>query len=322
MLARVAENLYWMGRQLERAENTARLVDAITQVLLDSPAGIELGWDQLIRVMGRSGVEGATEAQVVHWLLLDEHHPGSVVMSLRQARENARSLREVLPREVWEKINGLHLRAPQLMASALERSRRNAALRDVVDGRLMISGRLAETMSHDAAFHFIRLGELLERADMTSRIVDISSAVACSAPGGLGMETTWISILKALSGFQMYRRHEDVRISPRRVVSFLFTDQRFPRAIRYCLDELENTLAELPDPGDVLMAARQTARLLPTVRQSMTVDDGLPVLIDAVQQRLGAIHDAVSEGYFHLRSDGACLQDSGRGGAAVDVAVQ
>jgi len=298
MLARVAENLYWMGRQLERAENTARLVNATTQVLLDSPAGIELGWDGLTRVMGFPDTVGVTEAEVVHLFLLDQENPGSIVVSLRQARENARSLREVLPREVWEQLNNLHLRAPALMTAALDRSRRHAALREVVDARLMLAGLLNETMSHDAAFQFLRMGALLERADMTSRIVDISSAVACTAPGGLGMETTWISILKALSAFQMYRRHKNVRISPKPVVSFLFSDPRFPRAIRYCLDNIESILAELPDPADPLRATRQAARLLSKVDHSMELDDGLPVLIDEVQQRLCEVHNAIHESYF------------------------
>ncbi|MEW6446272.1 MAG: alpha-E domain-containing protein [Pseudomonadota bacterium] len=310
MLARVAESLYWMGRQLERAENTARLVNATTQVLLDSPAGIELGWNQLVRVMGLHGEDAATEEQAVRLLLLDENNPGSVVMCLRQARENARALREVLPREAWEQLNNLHLRAPQLMVAALERSRRHNALGEVVDGRLMLAGRLAETMSHDAAFQFIRLGELLERADMTSRIVDISSAVASTAPGGLGMETTWISILKALSAFQMYRRHEDVRISPRRVVHFLFNDQRFPRALRYCLDGMENILAELPNPADALRAARMAARLLPGTTQRLSGEEGLPALIDEVQQRLAVIHQAIDESYFHAPGDGGCQEPS------------
>ncbi len=298
MLARVAENLYWMGRQLERAENTARLVNATTQVLLDSPAGIELGWDGLIRVMGFPATQGVTEAEVVHLLLLDQDNPGSIVVSLRHARENARSLREVLPREVWEQLNALHLRAPALMTAALDRSRRDTALREVVDSRLMLAGLLNETMSHDAAFQFLRMGVLLERADMTTRIVDISSAVACTAPGGLGMETTWISILKALSAFQMYRRHQDVRISPRKVANFLFSDARFPRAIRYCLDSIESILAELPEPADPLRATRQAARLLSKVEHSLELNEGLPMLIDEVQQRLCEVHNAIHEHYF------------------------
>jgi uncharacterized alpha-E superfamily protein len=298
MLARVAENLYWMGRQLERAENTARLVNATTQVLLDSPAGIELGWDELTRVMGFPDTVGVTEAEVVHLLLLDQDNPGSIVVSLRHARENARSLREVLPREVWEQLNNLHLRAPALMTAALDRSRRHAALREVVEARLMLFGFLSETMSHDVAFSFMRMGAMLERADMTSRIVDISSAVACTAPGGLGMETTWISILKALSAFQMYRRHKNVRISPKPVVGFLFSDSRFPRAIRYCLDNIESILSELPDPADPLRATRQAARLLSKVEHSMDLDDGLPMLIDDVQQRLCEVHNAIQESYF------------------------
>ena len=142
------------------------------------------------------------------------------------------------------------------------------------------------------------MGALLERADMTSRIVDISSAVACTAPGGLGMETTWISILKALSAFQMYRRHKDVRVSPKPVVNFLFSDPRFPRAIRYCLDSVESILAELPAPADPLRATRQAARLLSKVEHSLELNDGLPVLIDEVQQRLCEVHNAIHEHYF------------------------
>ena len=298
MLSRVAENLYWMGRQLERAENTARLVNATAQVLLDSPAGIELGWDELARVMGFADASGLSEHEVTHRLLLDGDNLGSIVLSLRAARENARSLREVLPREVWEQLNALHLRAPALMMAAMDRAQRHAALREVVDARLQIAGLLNETMSHDAAFQFLRMGVLLERADMTSRIIDISSAVVTTAPGGLGMETTWVSILKALSAFQMYRRHEDVRISPRRVVRFLFADPRFPRAIRYCLDGIESVLAELPDPADPLRATRQAARLLGQVEQSMAQDHGLPMLIDEVQRRLGDVHCAINERFF------------------------
>ena len=298
MLARVAENLYWMGRQLERAENTARLVNATTQVLLDSPVGIELGWDELTRVMGFPRTQGVTENQVVQLLLLDQDNLGSIVVSLRQARENARSLREVLPREAWEQLNALHLRAPALMMAALDRSRRDKALREVIEARLMLAGLLNETMSHDAAFQFLRMGALLERADMTTRIVDISSAVVTTAPDGLGMETTWVSILKALSAFQMYRRHKDVRISPKRVVSFLLSDSRFPRAVRYCLENIEGILAELPDPADPLRATRQAARLLSRVEHSMEQDGGLPVLIDEVQRRFCDVHNAIHERYF------------------------
>ncbi len=310
MLARVAERLYWMGRQLERAENTARLVNATTQVLLDSPPGIELGWDQVLRVMGLHGEDAASEAQAVQLLLLDENNPGSVVMSLRHARENARALREVLPREVWEELNDLYLRASRGMLEVLDRSRRYNALGEVVEGRLLLAGRLSETMSRDVAFQFLRLGELLERADMTSRIVDLSSAVASTAPGGLGMETTWISILRATSALQMYRRHEDVRIASARVVHFLFNDPRFPRALRFCLDGMEDILAELPRPADALRATRMAARLLPGAAQRSASESGLPALIDEVQQRLAVIHQAIDESYFHAPGNGGCEEPS------------
>lgn len=298
MLARVAENLYWMGRHLERAENTARLINATTQVLLDSPAGIELGWAGLIRVMGLSNQGDASEVQVVRTLLLDQDNSGSVLMSLRHARENARTLREVLPREVWERINAIYLRAPELTSAAMERSRRHAALSEVIDARLLLSGLLAETMSHDAAYLFIRLGTLLERADMTSRIVDLSSAIVSATPDGLGLETAWISILKALGAFQMYRRHEDVRIVPRRVVAYLFDDRRFPRAVRFCLEGVEGIVAEFPQPRETLRAARQAARLLSRLSRQADSLDRLPIWIDELQRHLADIHFAIQECYF------------------------
>jgi uncharacterized alpha-E superfamily protein len=298
MLARVAENLYWMGRHLERTENTARLINATTQVLLDSPAGFDLGWDGLTRVMGLSHPGNATEFQVVHTLLLDSDNPGSVLMSLRHARENARTLREVLPREVWERINALYLQAPELTAAAMERSRRHAALSEVIDAHLLLWGLLAETMSHDAAYLFVRLGTLLERADMTSRIVDLGSSIIAATHGGLALETVWISILKALSAFQMYRRHEDVRIVPRRVAAYLFDDRRFPRAVRFCLEGVEGIVAELPQSRETLRATRQAARLLSRFSRDLDSMDRLPAWIDELQRHLADIHYAIQNGYF------------------------
>lgn len=300
MLSRAAENLYWMGRQLERAENTARLVDATTEVLLDSPSGIEISWKQLLQVVGHHDHESINnEADAVRWLLRDESNTSSVVMCVRQARENARGLRELLPREYWEQLNHLHLRTPALMTSAQDRPQRHRALTEIVRGRLLLRGILSETMSHDAAYEFIRLGVMLERADMTSRILDISSAVASTSPGDLGMESTWISILKSLSAFQMYRRHRDVRISPQMVVRFLFLDDRFPRSISHCIDTVENTLSELPSFREPLRATRHCARVLSKVVTCLETDGGLALLIDEVQQRLADVHMEITETYFH-----------------------
>ena len=184
MLSRVAENLYWMPRYLERAENTARLINATTHVLLDlAPAGRSFGWAVLIKVAGdwircsASIIRGHDEASIMRFLINDEHNPSSILSCMRCARENSRTLREVLPPVAWERINSLYLLVNRRSADAVDRTRRYPLLDEVIERRQAVIGLLSDSMSHDVAFQFIKLGRYLERADMTTRILDINAAV-------------------------------------------------------------------------------------------------------------------------------------------------
>lgn len=312
MLSRVAESLYWMTRYLERAENTARLINSSTQVLLDLPRGAHFGWDVLISVVGLDDQVGKRglkldEASIMRFLIEDEENPSSIASSIQFARENTRTFREVLPMEIWERINGMYLYIRQNAKKATRgRSERYEVLNGVIERRQSIVGLLMGSMSHDIAYQFLKMGRNLERADMTTRIVDVNSAVLLPTDEALAvpaMERLWMSTLNALSAYQMYRRHVGVHVRAQDVVQFLLKDPHFPRTVHHCLNEIEGCLAVLPRNELAMKAARQAWRRL----DRMKLDGLAPVVLheylDQVQADLSAIHDAVSRQYFYLHQN-------------------
>ncbi|MEW5770945.1 MAG: alpha-E domain-containing protein [Pseudomonadota bacterium] len=309
MLSRVAENLYWMARYLERAENTARLINSTTQVLLDLPRGATFGWDVLLRVAGLDGLYQQRygephEADIMRFLILDEKNPSSIVASIRDARENTRTFREVLPMELWERINSLHLYVKANAERAtLGRSQRYEVLSGVIERRQSIVGLLMGSMSQDIAYQFIKLGRNLERADMTTRIVDVNSAVLLPSDGAASsatLERLWMSTLNALSAYQMYRRHVGVHVHGPAVVHFLLNDPHFPRTVMHCLGEIEGCLAVLPQFETPMRAVRRAWRRLDGMRYEGLTPVVLHEYLDQIQADLGEVHEALSRQYFHL----------------------
>ena len=308
MLSRVAENLYWMARYLERAENTARLINTTTQVLLDLPKGASLGWDILLKVVGLDKLfdehyTEANEANIMRFLIQDERNPSSIVSSVRCARENSRTFREILPKEFWERVNGLYLyMREQAPAAAQNRGQRYEVLNQVVDRGQSLAGMLIGCMSHDLAFQFIELGRNLERADMTTRIVDINSAVLLPRDGGALeplQERLWMSVLKALSAYQMYRRHVDVHVRGTAVLGFLLLDPHFPRSVRYCLGKIDECLSTLPDHSMAMRVTRHSWRRLTGMRWEGLTPAVLHEYLDQCQKDFSAIHASVSTQYFY-----------------------
>jgi uncharacterized alpha-E superfamily protein len=308
MLSRVAENLYWMARYLERSENTARLINTTTKLLLDLPRGASFGWDILLKVAGLDQLfhetyDEADETNIMRFLISDERNPSSILSCTRHARENTRTFREVLPTEMWERINALYLYVNENAAKAVSgRGQRYQVLNTIIEGRQSIVGLLMGSMSQDLAYQFLKLGRNLERADMTTRILDVNSAIL--TPGGNVLpeaiqERLWMSVLTALSAYQMYRRHVGMHVRPAQVVTFMLADQAFPRTVVHCLAEIESCLAALPHNLAPMRAVRKASRRA----AGMKVEGLSPVVLheylDQIQADLAAIHDSVSDQYFH-----------------------
>lgn len=320
MLSRVAENLYWMGRYLERAENTARFINSVTQVLLDLPRDAAFGWDVLLRVSGLDHIffarhASADEDTLMPFLIEDEGNPSSILASIQHARENARTVREVLPMELWERINGLYLYARDNAARARQgRGPRGEVLAGIIGRRESIIGLLTGTMSRDVAYQFIKLGRNLERADMTTRIIDVNSAVRLPrgrAVAEVAMERMWMCTLGALSAYQMYRRHVGVHVRPGAVVDYLMKDPHFPRTVLHCLAEIEGCLSVLPEHREAMKKVRQAWRRVEGMRLAELKPVVLHEYLDQVQGDLGEVHNAVSRQYFHRHQ-----QEVGAGGTA------
>ncbi len=310
MLSRDAENMYWFARYLERAENTARFVAVNANLVLDLPRSYTFGWEPLIAITGtealfREHYRDMDERSVVRFLLGDPHYGGSVISSLARARENLRTARDIVPREAWELINDLYLQARENLSSGVSRRHRYTYLSSIIDGSQRMAGLLSGTMSHDEAYEFLLLGRNLERADMTTRILDVRSEdLLAERPEELTPfdNIQWMSVLKSLTAYQMYRRHVRTRVRGVDVLRFLLQDEPFPRSVLHCLGEVERGLHHLPRCEDPL---RTVTRVKRSIQQGDVIalaaaGAELHEYIDELQRQIGLCHDSIASTYFVL----------------------
>lgn len=306
MLSRVAENIYWLARYVERAENTARLVRVSSHLELDTPRGIAPGWLPLVEIAGLhndffSVEREPNERNIVRFLIGDTNNPGSIISSLVMARENCRTVREILPRSAWERINEIFIFARENTQSGLTKGGRDAYLEGIVAGSQAITGLLGSVMYRDAAWHFARLGRNLERADMTTRIIDVRSTDLFADDGleSRSLDTLqWISVLRSLSGYQAYRRHVAMRVSRSDVLNFLFHDSTFPRSVMHCVNAVDESLGELEDTGLPLRRAHAMQRRLRRTKVAELDQAALHAFIDELQVDTMKVHAAIADAYF------------------------
>ncbi len=304
MLARTVENVYWLARYLERAENTARLVSVNSHLLLDLPPGIDPGWLPLVDITGSRALfdaryKRAAERDVVQFLIADRDNPGSIVASLNLARENARALRDVLPAETWEELNSFFMRFSEDLPAGLSRAARFDFLKRSVLVSQTLTGMLDGTMSRNDAHTFMMLGRNLERADMTSRIIDVRSAQLLPDTSELRPFDTiqWMSVLRSLSGYEMYRLGRE-RVNRADVLEFALRDERFPRSCLFCLLQMEPCLHGLPRSGGARSALVNASQFLAGADLGGLDQEGLHELIDQVQLHLTALHATIAGSYF------------------------
>jgi uncharacterized alpha-E superfamily protein len=310
MLARTVENVYWLSRYLERAENTARIIGVNTNLLLDLPGGIAPGWLPLVDISGNRAefdlkyggrATRGEERDVVTFLVADTDNPGSICSSLHSARENARTLREILPTEAWELLNEFIGECTRTVDGAINKRTRFEFLKRIVVSLQTIAGMLDGTMNRNDAFTFSRLGRNLERADMTSRIVDVRSAqlLPAETPELRPFEAVqWMSVLKSLSGYQMYRLRMRTRVRRTDVLQFLLRDDQFPRSCQFCLTQVEHSLNRLPRSESVLEVLADAARFIERASFATLDQPGLHELIDKLQLHISNVHDMIAGIYF------------------------
>jgi uncharacterized alpha-E superfamily protein len=306
MLSRVAENLYWLSRYVERAENTARLVNVNDFLLLDLPRGTMPGWAPLIAITGswpryQELYRRYDERSVVRFLVGDLRNPASILSCLQMAREDCRTVRDILPREMWELLTQLLLHVREDRAAGLTKGGRHAYLRRVIEGSELITGKIVSTMLRDDAYHFLAMGRNIERADMTTRIIDVrtSGLLPSETPELRPFETIqWVSVLKSLSAYQMYRRKMQAQVQRSEVLRFLFLDRQFPRSFLRCLDAIGESLAALKKPIDIVERLREFIAKVDATPVAALSRDDLHAFVDALQLELIELHEGITTTYF------------------------
>lgn len=314
MLSRVAESLYWMSRYIERAENIARFIDVNLHLILDIPIGMRQQWAPLITVTGDGDIfaeryEEANLDTVIQFLTFDKEYANSILSCLISARENARSIREVISSEMWESINDFYLLVASKLSRADALDNPHTFFSKIKMGSQKFIGISEVTMSHGEGWHFLQLGSLIERADKTSRILDVKYFILLPGAEYIGTpydNIQWTAVLKSASALEMYRKRFH-RIIPSQVADFLIFDGEFPRAIRYCVVNADESLHVITgsQPGTFLNEAeRRLGRLRAEIDYS-TVDEvldiGLHQYLDSFQAKLNIVDNAIFNTFFALR---------------------
>ncbi len=311
MLSRVAERIYWQARYLERAENTARLLNVFSTLLLDLPPGTKLGWRSLVEIAGTDGAfdakyKQASERNVMRFLMLD-NNGSSLLDTLASTRENARTTREIMPLEAFEQINNLCHYATDNAAACVSGGLRHRFLEEIISSCQEISGLMAGSMSRGAAYSFVRLGRSLERADMATRIIDAGSGnlLPDLSPGTALPEskepyenTLWMNILRSLTAYQMYRQHVKHRVNGEDVVKFLLQDDDFPRAATHALTTIIHVLKKLPKNTKVSRQVQTTLDLIQKADINKLLNKGLFKYLDDLQVEIASIHHSIVVTWF------------------------
>lgn len=307
MLSRVAERIYWMARYIERVENTARMVLVHSNLMYDLPKKIDMSWYRLIELTScetqfDQTYDAKTERNVMQMLLTDYNNSASLVSSLKFARENVRTTRDALPKETWNRINHLYLFVKSRQDDVLTRSKRNSLMEEVIQHCQSIVGMLAGTLSQDEAFGFLVMGRNLERADMTSRILD---------EGGffLGQQKhleqvqayenlLWANVLRSVSGYLMYRQQVQSDINGSGVVNYLLSDAKFPRSVMHCMMRVYDTAEALPDGTEVKRCAQELMTSLQAHTQCEAGSKELHDYLDELQLEFIKINQAINQAWF------------------------
>lgn len=312
MLSRVADSIYWMQRYRERAENISRLIDVNLFLTIDAPGDELQQWEPIVRTTGDYGLfaslyDKPTKTSVLEFLTFDERNPNSILNCVHRSRENARSIREAITSEMWNELNLLYLyvrgasrserRETQELFEFYNQIRRSCQL---------FTGIMDTTLSHDEGWHFGRIGNLIERSDQSSRILDVKYFILLPSVEHVGTaydDILWAALLKSVSGLDVYRKswHE---IHHAHVIDFIVLDPEFPRSIHSCLRRARESLLKLNSAGadgpkdPPLGHVEQLCKQLESTTVYDIVKQGLHEFLDTMQFRIAEINNSMYTAYF------------------------
>ncbi|MGJ8669784.1 MAG: alpha-E domain-containing protein [Oceanococcus sp.] len=309
MLSRVAESFYWFGRYVERAENTARLILNYSDLVLDLPLRSKVEWYQLIEITGAQEsfndlYKRNTETAVLRFMIDDEKYHGSIRNLILRSRENLRPTRDRIPRELSESVNDLR---QYVIDNSTDSIRRGAArvryLRGLIERCQILRGYMGGSMSRTESYYFIRFGRMLERADMTTRIMDvrIDDLVQDEIENLPAFDAIqWMSILRSLSAYQMYRREVQGKVQSLDVIEFLFLNKKFPRSVEFSLNGARQCLSHLPRCEEVMAPIAQLIDEVDRFKPKTLANDSAKLrdTIDKVQADINSIHTHFVQNYF------------------------
>lgn len=312
MLSRVAHRLYWLARYIERTENTARTINVYSNLLFDLPTGTKISWKTLIDITGSESMylenySSFDERSVMKFLISDTKNPSSILSCLQLARENARTAREILPAESWEKLNELHLVAIEDINKGLGRKQRYESLQKIIYGCQLLVGLLSGTMSNNAGYDFMRIGRNLERADTGTRVIDMGCMNFLPDDNLIDDESQiinlyqsilWMNILVSLSAFQAYRQHISERVNGQDAVTYLLTDSDFPRAVMHCLNQIQECLEKLPDGLSIAKEVEKIKRSIKRATTKVKINKSLHKYIDTLQKNFIEIDQQINDKWF------------------------
>jgi len=311
MISRVAEHCFWLSRYLERAENTARVLDVNQTLLLDLDVPLEQRWRPVLIINGVYDMPGESEAEAVqNYMTWESANISSIAASLAAARENARVIREVVSAEMWERINYYHLWMHGPTARAMYDANRSEFYAQIRRINQLVHGIGDATMNHGEAWEFFRLGKYLERACQTARILDVKYHILLPTPDHVGTPVDnahWIAILTSCSGYEPFhkklRPHGDIAVA---VADFLIFEPQFPRSVICCLAECEQALhaiAGRPAGECGNEAERQLDELVGWLQGSTIAEVIRAGLHESLTRVVNSIHDigtAIHGTYFDV----------------------
>jgi uncharacterized alpha-E superfamily protein len=317
MLSRVAETIYWIGRYVERAENTARLLDVSlrsTRELVASFRAQSSAPDELRLVLVALGVEelygqryGAiTEDGLAAFLVVDRENPHSVVSCLTAARDNARGVRESISTEMWEELNRTYLSLHRVTTAYLLIEGLHDFCRQIRLGAQLFHGVTDATMPHDEGWHFLQAGKYLERASMTARILSARSIHLLDAAERVQPEEVhrWLGLLRSVSAYEAYMRLVPGGVQPAAVAGFLLLSRSFPRSVAFGCHRVHEEIEQIDSELGVQHRdgpARAAGALASRLRYARVEESGLdelPRVLLWVEQQCNAIGDGVRRVYF------------------------